>query len=106
MTNEELIKALREVANWIVAMSYNSEYAHNELKMLHYEDSIRSAADALESAGKRIAELEAQLPKEGEWIERDDGDLIWFKCSVCGKNYYNVHVEMMQGEYHHCPNCG
>ena len=44
MNNAELIKALREVANWIVAMSYNSEYAHDELKMLHYEDSIRAAA--------------------------------------------------------------
>ena len=61
LTNAELIKALREVANWILAMSYNSEYAHDELKMLHYEDSIRAAADALEAADKRIAELEDDL---------------------------------------------
>lgn len=61
MTNAELIKALREVANWIVAMSYNSEYAHDELKMLHYEDSIRAAADALEADEKRIAELEMDI---------------------------------------------
>ena len=120
MTNAELIKALREVANWIVAMSYNSEYAHDELKMLHYEDSIRAAADALEAAEQRIAELmldcevlqqkcmelHAKIPKEGEWIEQDDGNSIYHKCSVCGKNQYNVLLEMMQGDYHYCPNCG
>ena len=67
---------------------------------------LRDAADALEAADKRIAELEAQLPKDGEWIEQDDGDSIFFKCSVCGKIQYNVLLEMMQGEYHYCPNCG
>ena len=88
---------------------------------------LLDAADALEAADKRIAELErilkavqknsginfrlwqeaeAQMPKEGEWIEQDNGNSIYFKCSVCGKNQYNVLLEMMQGEYHYCPNCG
>ena len=47
------------------------------------------AADALEAAEKRIAELEAQLPKEGEWIEDDStycgDDRANYKCSLCGK---------------------
>lgn len=47
------------------------------------------AADALEAADKRIAELEAQLPKEGEWIEDDTtycgAYLSNYKCSLCGK---------------------
>lgn len=50
---------------------------------------VTAAADALEAADKRIAELEAQLPKEGEWIEDDTtycgADLANYKCSLCGK---------------------
>ena len=127
MTNAELIKALCEVANWIVAMSYNSEYAHDELKMLHYEDSIRAAADALEAAEKRIAEqqkqiaqlyillnnrineiaeLEAQLPKEGEWIDMGDFEM----CSVCKiaqrKKYRQYNGGFMWVRADFCPKCG
>lgn len=76
MTNAELIKALREVANWIVAMSYNSEYAHDELKMLHYEDSIRTAADALEAADKRIAELSLDNKMLKNTIDADKGVML------------------------------
>ena len=64
---------------------------------------LSDAADAIEAADKRIAEL---MPKEGEWIEQDYGNSICHKCSVCGKNQYNVLLEMMQGDYHYCPNCG
>ena len=81
MTNAELIDELR---GHILSVP---------LTLLH------DAADALEAA-------EAQLPKEGEWIEQDDGNSIYHKCSVCGKNQYNVLLEMMQGDYHYCPNCG
>lgn len=65
------------------------------------------ATMASETTYREMCEaLQAQLPKEGEWIENDEGDSIYFKCSVCGKNQYNVLLEMMQGEYHYCPNCG
>lgn len=85
MTNAELITELR---GHILSVP---------LTLLH------EAADALEAADKRIAEL---MPKEGEWMEQDDGNSIYHKCSVCGKNQYNVLLEMMQGDYHYCPNCG
>lgn len=123
MTNEELIKALR-CENDCDDCAYHTDNAWS-----HCDECGMAcdAADALEAADKRIAELErilkavqensginfrmwqeaeAQLPKEGEWIEQDDGDSIFFKCSVCGKIQYNVLLEMMQGEYHYCPNCG
>lgn len=67
MKNEELIKALR--------CEY---YGDNECDSsdcpiwseLGCRNGIanRTAADALEAAEKRIAELEAQLTKEGEWL--------------------------------------
>ena len=113
MTNEELIKALREVANWIVAMTYDSEYAHDELKMLHYEDNIRAAADIIEAQAKRIEELEAQMPKEGEWIDdngakvpldRDGYTTGWCQCSVCGDWLIASDEYEVRGRY--CPNCG
>ena len=113
MTNEELIKALREVANWIVAMTYDSEYAHDELKMLHYEDNIRAAADLIEAQAKRIEELEAQLPKEGVWLDdigakvpldRDGYTTGWCQCSVCGDWLIASDEYEVRGRY--CPNCG
>lgn len=58
---------------------------------------LEDAADALEAAEKRIAELEAQMPKEGEWMPVGDGT-IYVKCSVCG--------EEMCCRGHYCPNCG
>lgn len=50
-----------------------------------------------ESYEKHINELEAQMPKEGEWIPVDDGT-VYVKCSVCG--------EEMCCRGHYCPNCG
>jgi hypothetical protein len=47
---------------------------------------LSDAADALEAAEKRIAELEAQIPKEGEWIDIDG--TMFAECSVCGKRHY------------------
>ena len=69
------------------------------------------AADALEAAEKRIAELEAQLPKEGEWIEENRRPKSYaFVCSECGRTAYDV--QPTRGEwskrcrYAYCPNCG
>ena len=69
MTNAELIKAIRcndECNN--CAIWKHGEC--NERKM------SLAAADA----------LEAQLPKEGEWIDIDG--TMFAECSVCGKRHY------------------
>ena len=125
MTNAELITALRNCSDGECSLCPYDDYELStkgcEAKMM------RDAADALEADEKLIAELErimksvqensginfrlwqeaeAQLQKEGKWIEQDNGNSIYFKCSVCGKNQYNVLLEMMQGEYRYCPNCG
>jgi septal ring factor EnvC (AmiA/AmiB activator) len=58
MTNAELIEELRGCSNWIEKVAASSQYAHDELMALHYGDKLRDAADALEAAEQRIAELE------------------------------------------------
>ena len=61
----------------------------------------------------RIAELEAQIPKEGEW--RDDNGAVvplddygyttdLCQCSVCGDWLIASDEYHMRGRY--CPNCG
>lgn len=80
MTNAELIAELR---GHILSVP---------LTLLH------DAADALEAADKRIEELEARLPKEGEWIDEQRGRWIYAKCNLCGK------VQDVRSNY--CPNCG
>ena len=71
MTNAELIAELR---GHILSVP---------LTLLH------AAADALEAADKRIAELEKQLPKEGEW-----------KWNSLLNEYEWVDTTI------YCPNCG
>ena len=68
MTNAELITEL----------TYHASIEKRKL--------LSDAADALEAADKRIEELEARLPKEGEWLEDDTtycgADLANYKCSL------------------------
>ena len=69
---------------------------------------LTDAADALEAADKRIAELEAQKPKEGEWrwlsstYDRVPCEMRYW-CSVCH------HEEITHNDKpwkRYCPNCG
>lgn len=123
MTNAELIDSLRNV------YGEKADCYHCHSNMGCYgsacmEYLCHAAADALEEAEKRIAdletalaacrarrsekriaELEAQLPKEGEWVW--DADTGIYRCSECGGASPQ---EDQDGEYidcpNYCPNCG
>lgn len=85
MTNEELIAALRECANWIEAVAASSQYAHDELMALDYGDKLRDAAAALEAADEKIADYTAAVEalddsndayiKENERLKKRIADL-------------------------------
>ena len=112
MNNAELIKALRETD-----FGYVCEHCEHEDMCRNNDCVIIQAADALEAADKRIAELEAQLPKEGEWIMDEhphDGDC---RCSVCliaidamHERNHKLLNALTGGKwwtfYRYCPNCG
>jgi predicted RNA-binding Zn-ribbon protein involved in translation (DUF1610 family) len=106
MTNAELIKALRHcVERNCTDCRYDCQYVEQDTGACLHEYLISDAADALEAAEQRLAELEAQLPKEGEWIELSDRNERKYShiCSNCHR--FNIH----EGEiefYHYCPNCG
>ncbi len=53
---DELVKALHETANWIVALATESRFAHDELNALHHEDTVRKAADVIERLQNIIIE--------------------------------------------------
>ena len=111
MTNAELIAALRYckadsrcgVCEWYKYCESRKRNNESCLEQLHDD-----AAAALEAAEKRIAELEKQMPKRGEWIEKwrfkTDGTPFHkigdMECSVC-------HGDML-GRYYskYCPHCG
>lgn len=121
MTNAELIAALRCNGKAVEdCRADGCPYISAEGWCDESNKMARDAADALEAAEKRIAELErqhgeqltrnvmlvAQLPKEGEWIttrtEYHDGEIY---CSVCN------HDAPTEGDYrqvktNYCPNCG
>ena len=121
MTNTELIKALRcdgTTCRDECPYSNGREWC-DEIRI------IKDAADALEAAEQRIAELEAQnelkdgtitamatdigklqaqLPKEGEWIWEN----YYWHCSVCGENPTRG-MGYVQGKnelFKVCPYCG
>lgn len=123
MTNAEIINALRCCASLDTSCKGLCSY-HGVEYCLSKKDL--DAAAALKAAEKRIAEqqkqiaqlymllnnrineiaeLEAQMPKEGEWIVDKKGypQII---CSLC-----DVHIPMVAGwcmdaHINYCPNCG
>ena len=120
MTNAERIKALRYCAEHEGCDYYIAKDCPREETWVCGVDCeqilMRDAADALEAAEarekawtqkcerleKRIAELEARLPKQGKWISDLPNGLFenvnpW-KCSVCGKHQH------FREDY--CPSCG
>ena len=107
MDSAELIKGLKDAERYIAYVA-PSCYASNEAL-----EAIRDAADLIEAQAKRIAELEAQMPKEGEW--RDDNGAVvplddygyttdLCQCSVCGDWLIASDEYEVRGRY--CPNCG
>ena len=99
MNNTELIKALR--------------VEPFEVESAGLARIMNQAADIIEAQQKRIAELEAQMPKEGEW--RDDNGAVvplddygyttdLCQCSVCGDWLIASDEYEVRGRY--CPNCG
>lgn len=126
MTNAELIDSLKNVYGE-KADCYHCHSTAGCYGTACMEYLCHAAADALEAAEKRIAiveeerdlerfaaknyldkidELEAQIPKEGEWIEHRSWGFSYaspittnYHCSVC--DHEEVH-----NKYHYCPNCG
>ena len=103
MNNTELIKALRYCAEHEGCNYYIAKDCPRESTWVCGADCeqilMQDAADALEAADKRIAELEAQLPKEGEWIEDEYG---YIHCSRCRMEW----DEPEHPQTNFCPNCG
>ena len=130
MNNAELIKALRYCADEDKICTEQTNCGYYGKGFFCQDELMLDAADALEAAEKRIAileeerdlerfaaknyldkidELEAQLPKEGEWL-RTDAFPHRIYCSVCYKTYvpndrWQIWVD---GDIpkKFCPNCG
>lgn len=97
MTNAELIKALRKCEKQSPDRCWDCEYYDREPWC---ESALANdAAAALKAAENRIAELEAQLPKDGKWIPTGQSLAA---CSNCGNC---VSKERTDGMFY-CPNCG
>lgn len=133
MTNAELIKALWNCSSPTVGSCTDCPYYKGvSCKWQMMED----AADALEAAEKRIKELEsqaaffdaeklnyqenivyrdelikeleAQLPKEGEWkniLQNGDGTSD-YQCSACLGIIMNIPDDDEHPLCSFCPNCG
>lgn len=122
MNNAELIKALRRCSYTTVAGADREDgyckpcayFAEDSTDITCIDRMMIDAADALEAAEKRIAELSldcelfqqkcmemgAQMPKEGEWQGIIiDGQYWAITCSNCHQVGFNARTP-------YCPNCG
>lgn len=110
MTNAELINGLRWCADESICCDdFSGEkcpYFDEKKDSCSVDEILRSAADALEAAEKRTADLEAQLPKEGYWIPNSpftgncsecggDGNLKDKYCSSCGAKMKGANDEQI-----------
>lgn len=60
--------------------------------------------EAHENYEKHINGLEAQMPKEGEWIREEHGHVFSnYYCSKCGAY---AEDKIIDCEWNYCPNCG
>ena len=127
MNNAELIKMLKDAEGYMIYVAPNCYASCEAIK------AIRAAADALEAAEKRIAEMErilkavqensginfrlwqeaeAQMPKEGEWIDENRrARSSKFVCSACKRTCYDIQPTRDKAwtkrcRYNYCPNCG
>lgn len=103
MNNAELIAVLRYCGNGAKGTGcFNCPIYHEPTESCF--QIMIDATDALEAAEKRIAELEAQIPKRGEWIEHEYADIVNgllvsnYECTVCH--------EWADKKTDYCPNCG
>ena len=125
MNNAELIKALKDAEGYMIYVAPNCYASCEAIKAIRAAaDALEAAEQRIdgllklvdintdrcealrkqlreshESYEQRIAELEAQLPKEGEWIRIDEYiyDEPW-ECSNCET------TNSCRSRY--CPNCG
>jgi DNA-directed RNA polymerase subunit RPC12/RpoP len=70
----------------------------------NYEKHLNELEAQLTSAAAAIEDLQAQLPKRGEWLNVTDSYHWYGKCSVCGKEFV-VNAYYADG-MNYCPNCG
>ena len=61
-----------------------------------------SGSDAREAIQMAIKELKR---KHGKW-EWNNDDELFYSCSCCGHKAYGNTLEIIDGTYHFCPNCG
>ena len=141
MTNAELIKALRYCAEHEGCDYYIAKDCPREDTWVCGADCeqilMRDAADALEAAErlldlntercealrkqlreanenyeKHLNELEARMPKEGEWIDENRRTRSSkFVCSACKRTCYDIQPTRDKAwtkrcRYNYCPNCG
>ena len=93
MNNAELIKALRFEVDCGDCAYFRGHSCDIWGMMCDAADALEAQQTALDECARqlaemaaRIAKLEAQLPKEGEWIDIDG--TMFAECSVCGKRHY------------------
>lgn len=78
-----------------------------EQRIAEQQEQIAKLYTLLNNRINEIAELEAQIPKEGEWISSYDGFEYDVRCSVCGEEALIKEGGSHDHAYsHYCPSCG
>ena len=76
--------------------------AELEAQVAFFNAEKQNYQENIEYRDNRIKELEAQLPKHGEWIDLYGHE---YKCSVCGA-WCRFDGTPEEEGFNYCPNCG
>lgn len=120
MTNEELVKALKSLANGIWKNCKYTWFGGEEKVLANAAAAIEELQAMLTEADKKqayqhdyicelvaeVEELKAAQPKRGKWErEMDVNDEPFYQCSVCGE-CFDFNRDSTHEVFKYCPNCG
>lgn len=98
----KLVEDLRDIEKTMFALG-TSPINTDKISMHYAYDKRwgRTAADAADA----IEELQAQLPKRGEWVRVEDSDSWHYECSRCRERpLYSLYGDIVLSGT--CPTCG
>lgn len=109
MNYEELVKALRDIEKTMFALGTSPINMGDVSISLAYDKRWGQTAEAAAAA---IEELQAEVPKRGEWVEENRRPRSsQFVCSECHRTAYDPQPTRDKAwrkrcRYAYCPNCG
>ena len=83
---------------------YLNYWRYGDFSDIKHEREYAVLSDVIEAV-HHAPTVDAVERKRGRW-EWNNSDELYYSCSCCGHKAYGNTLEITEGAYHYCPNCG